>query len=81
MAHGGSAGRSLCSEIPAVLGGGLAGVGATLQRLGWAFLERGGMDCGAGPVASVDEGLARRCSAITKLPRKASLSMCTDKTV
>lgn len=59
MAHGGSAGRRLCSEIPAVLGGGLAGAGANLQRLGGAFLGRGGMDCGAGPVAAVDEGLAR----------------------
>lgn len=77
MAHGGGAGRRLCSENPAVLGGGLAGAGATLQRLGGAFLGRGGMDSVAGAAAAVDEGLAR--SAALRLAAPApSVTDCAS---
>ncbi|MGL5040558.1 MAG: hypothetical protein ACRC6D_10745 [Aeromonas sp.] len=65
MAHSGGTGRRVCGESPSVLGGGLAGPWAALQRLGGAFLGRGGMDSVVGPAAAVDEGLA--CSAALRL--------------
>ncbi len=73
MAHGGGAGRRLCSESPAVLGGGLAGTGAALQHLGWAFVGCGGMDCGAGPAAAVDAGLACRAALVGPRPERDRL--------
>ncbi len=65
VAYGGGTGRRVRSENPAVLGGGLAGVWAALQSPGWAFVGCGGMDCGAGPAAAMDESLA--CSAALRL--------------
>lgn len=58
MAYGGSTGRRVCGESPAVLGCGLASAGAALSCLGGAVLGRGGLDCGAGPATTMDEGLA-----------------------
>ena len=59
MAYGGGTGRRVRGESPAVLGGGLVGPWAAVQRLGGAFLGCGGMDSVVGPAAAVDEGLAR----------------------
>lgn len=61
MAYGGGTGRRVRGESLAVLGCGLAGPWAALQRLGGTFLGRCGMDSVVGPAAAVDEGLA--CSA------------------
>ncbi len=47
-------------------------LGPTLQRLGGAFLERGGMDCGAGSVAALDEGLAA-CRAALCGPQSVAI--------
>lgn len=58
MAYGGSTGRRVCGESTAVLGCGLASAGAALSCLGGAVLGRGGLDCGAGPATTMDEGLA-----------------------
>ena len=57
MAYGGGTGRRVRGESPAVLGCGLVGAGATLQRLSRAFVGCGGMDCGAGSAAALDAGL------------------------
>ncbi len=58
MAYGGSTGLRVRGESPAVLGGGLASAWADLSCLGGAFLGRSGLDCGAGPATTMDEGLA-----------------------
>lgn len=58
MAYGGSTGLRVRGESPAVLGGGLASAGAALSCLGGAFLGCSGMDSGAGPATTMDEGLA-----------------------
>ncbi len=52
-------------KSPAVLGCGLVGPWAALQRLGGAFLGRGGMYSVVGPAATVDEGLT--CSTALRL--------------
>lgn len=69
MAYGGSSGRRVRGESPAVLGCGQVGPWAALQRFSGAFLERGGMDSVVGLAAAVDEGLAR--SAALSLPAGA----------
>lgn len=74
MAYGGGTGRRVRGESPAVLCCGLVGPWAALQRLGGAFLGRGGMDSVVGPAAAVDEGLAR--SAALRLA--ATIAGATD---
>ena len=58
MAYGGSSCRSVRGESPAVLGCGLVGAWAALQRLGGAFVGSSRMDSVVGPAAALDEGVA-----------------------
>jgi len=57
VAYGGGTGRRIRGEIPAVLGCGLVGSWAALQRLGGAFLGHGSMDSAAGAGTALDSGL------------------------
>ncbi len=81
MAYGGGSGRRVRGESPAVLGFGLVGPWAALQRFSGAFLGRGGMDSVVGSAAAVDEGLAysaalRLAAPTTRLTDFASHSRC-----
>ena len=72
MAYRGGNGRLVRGESPAVLGCGLVGPWAALQRFSGAFLGRGGMDSVVGPAAAVDEGLARSAALRLAAPEPAA---------
>ena len=72
MAYGGGNGRRVRGESLAVLCCGLVGPWAALQRLGGAFLGRGGVDSVGSPAAAVDEGLARSAALRLAAPELAA---------